>query len=478
MPRADQLHRQAAENAAQLTVAQVAENVRDQARQLSHPAERQQLAELHQMLRAQVSDQAAITRLEQLEQRQRHQLEARQGNELTTLEALVTASERLEQIQARQREQAASSSVDDRQSLAGFHERQRRELDELMASTLAASDKLRGESDLRQKVERTEAARALREADLIQALDQVLAAQQQMAREGERQANGFKAHLRRQLDDILSRLTPNKLVDVRSRAELDQRVSDDALQRIVREGQRSPAGNRVSAVKGQLAEELNAERAEQEARQDATGKTTFLHPDRIRDESGRKLTDGLLVQRNEETGRLQVVKAFEVKAGENAARELLERITAMTNKFREQTALYARDSVLDREVRQRENEAIEQWAARQERWAAVHAAELAAEAEAERQRLEENQREAGQLDATIERLHESTEAGSRIYVDGIAEELELDLGRADIEGVVPRDVELDDVRVRQLGVTADELRRAAEAVAAWLDEQTRVREER
>jgi hypothetical protein len=226
-------------------------------------------------------------------------------------------------------------------------------------------------------------------------------------------------------------------------ARLTQVTRDDAIQR----------------VKGALAEGLAAADAHRELAQENQSRSLdrqlfLLEGDRIRDEKGKKLTDGLVVWRDT-NDRLRVWKALEVKAGPASARELNRSIEKLTADQDKELRRYAADLARDR--------------AASEGW--VDAERLMDLTRQNEESLRSNKVQAGkgQREKTTERL-DNTE---RIYVDGRRVELAIDRDRRlkDIVAKVSTDDALRrDAEVHRLGVRSMDL----EAVArAFVDELLR-----
>ncbi len=139
--------------------------------------------------------------------------------------------------------------------------------------------------------------------------------------------------------DLLAKLgTKNKII-----SSLDQ----FALERILLKGPN------VDHLKGQLLEELIESRIVPWLRERAGAyalgvkvpkKLEFIPGYSIRSLSGRQITDGILVYRN--NGVLEIVAIFEAKAGKNAARELSMKkasISALSEADRTELRAYAKD---------------------------------------------------------------------------------------------------------------------------------------
>jgi flagellar motility protein MotE (MotC chaperone) len=208
------------------------------------------------------------------------------------------------------------------------------------------------------------------------------------------------------------------------------------------------------------------------ANQPADRQLRFIRGDQIRDDQNHKLTDGLLAWQDRNSGDLHILQAFEAKACHQAVRELNRTLDELTLSGKEETRRYARDLARDELLgAQRENETLDQYQARQ-------AEQLRNLSDEERRRLERRTRDhfeellsrrvqtelGGQVQKTIERLHESTEAATRILVDGKEARLAVDRGRTDVVKVVPQDVHTRDLEALRLPHRARDLQIAAEAI--------------
>jgi hypothetical protein len=218
----------------------------------------------------------------------------------------------------------------------------------------------------------------------------------------------------------------------------------------------------VQRVKGELAEQLASERARaaiaiENLARGADRQLFLVEGARIRDEQGRKLTDGLIVWRDRDD-RLRVWQALEVKSGSTAARELNTRIERLTAGQEQELRRFARD--LARDAVAAAQLSPQQRALEIERLAQVEEAKL---------RSPSAQRERGQKEQTTERLDLTT----RIHIDGHSQEIAIDRERTLNE--IVRKVTTDDAIRRDLDVERLRVQsRELEAIArAFVEELQR-----
>lgn len=270
-------------------------------------------------------------------------------------------------------------------------------------------------------------------------------------------------------------------------AQLVQRLSEESIQAVAREGLKSmfhlmQAENAkqdqirqglLSRMTGQLFEELAGDTIK-DSLKDRLHETTrleFIAGDRIRDQAGRKLTDGVVTWQDAEQRSRRM--AFEAKAGAAAAEKLDRELTDLTVRGRAELEQYAKD-LAEEEVLRHADETDEAYASR--RPEALRDAtedqraymELLTEVYIEELLDRSVQEEAGQLQRTNERLSQA----QSLYVDGRArEDLGVTDGRStEVQRVLPKDVapEQDALRVQ---ITAEQLRRATEAALQYLEER-------
>jgi hypothetical protein len=321
---------------------------------------------------------------------------------------------------------------------------------------------------------------ALTGADLI---NNVLADATRDAERLNRDWRGAVANLQNDLQAIEARLAPDKLDGIRTVLEnspLADLVNDEAaFERIAaaaREGQEKRASMDAVAlaesvkaaaarIKGQLLEEAIRPAAEAEAREWSAKlgrQVEYYEGHRIRDEHNRKATDGVLAWRDQ-NNVLNIVRIYEAKAGEAAARGLNEEIRKLTDLERMEADKYAQDLAIERYVeKNRSNLRNEDVANLRFTEAAgpvkealqQHYKEIIQELESRQARAE-----LGQKQKTIERMDES-----RIYVDGKATNVAA-LGLSRMKAVLPEDVavrrEADALRIL---IRAADLKKLSEQI--------------
>lgn len=441
---------------------------------------------------------AALDRAERLAGRQREGFDLRLGREDDQRSVLAGRRAELDRREAADRRPEESPDI----RSAAFRAEQRRQLDELEAVSRTVLDGL----GARQAADFS-AERSALVADLIRSdHDAVTSARRDTETGGLRTDAARNTALRASVDDaaqryaeaarallrhvgvesaqIVDRLTPRELDRFRSEvAKVVPEVAtlpDDALSRAMSAGRNRTGEVRLGAIRGQLAEELNNRQAEQAAL--ARGHQ-FIRGDRVRDAKSRQLTDGLEVGRRAD-GSLALHRAFEVKAGQDAARSLTARTSSLSVDDRKELRLAARDlarrDVLAR--RRAELDGISEDQARQQIAlqeahdpAAVVRAELeAAAADQEgltrrtavhQDELRAAQEEDGQLGNTAERLAESTAAATtRVFIDGVEALLHRETTVRDtVHAVVPRGTH-NDAGAAELEATQQQLEDAARAL--------------
>jgi hypothetical protein len=449
-----------------------------QAATVRHPAEQRDLAADHKLLddllqqrdasrhgADQEMDRAAV---KSFERTQREQLEQRQQFELTAAAKLAAGSDDL----------AAARGLDAiRDHVARVNQQMTKDLGamaEAMGSDLegpnrraALDEVLRDQSEEMDRLQESGARRlGLREANELDR--QVREERAQTLNRGQLDA------VNRRIGETLgvARLDDSAVQRIAGEARSRQRLAD--LDESTRLGTERAA---VSRVKGQLFEELLERHVRDQlsslnANRPADRQLEFIRGDQIRDDQNNKVTDGLLAWQDRNSGDLHVLQAFEAKAGHQAARELNRTLDELTLSGKEETRRYARDLARDELLgAQRQNETLNQYAVRQ-------AEQLKNLSEGQRRRLEQRTKDhleellsrrvqtelGGQVQKTIERLHESTEAATRIHLDGKEARLAVDRGRTDVVKVVPQDVQTRDLDALRLPHRARDLQVAAEAI--------------
>jgi hypothetical protein len=449
-----------------------------QAATVRHPAEQRDLAADHKLLddllqqrdashhgAGQELDRAAV---EAFERTQRAQLEQRQQLELTAATKLAAGSDDL----------AAARGLEAiRDHVARVNQQMTKDLRamaEVIGSALEGPDRraaldeaLRNQAEAMDRLQESGTRRL--------GLQQENELDRRVGEERARNLNRdhFDA-LNQGIGETLgvSRLDDASLQRIAGEAQSRQRLADlDESTRLRTERAA------VSRVKGQLFEELLEQHLKKDlgklnANQPADRQLRFIRGDQIRDDQNHKLTDGLLAWQDRNSGDLHILQAFEAKAGHQAVRELNRTLDELTLSGKEETRRYARDLARDELLgAQRENETLDQYQARQ-------AEQLRNLSDEERRRLERRTRDhfeellsrrvqtelGGQVQKTIERLHESTEAATRILVDGKEARLAVDRGRTDVVKVVPQDVHTRDLEALRLPHRARDLQIAAEAI--------------
>lgn len=237
-------------------------------------------------------------------------------------------------------------------------------------------------------------------------------------------------HIAREAAELRDRLRPAVLDRIRQRlVGVDgaaAQLSDDAISRVAQEARKSKQDKRLDAARGQLTEELM--HVEQERRATQLG-FEYVRGDRIRDESGNKFTDAVML-RQADAARAGLAEALEAKAGTESARGLTEKWAKETKKDMLERLRYERD--------------IE-----------TH--------------LSATQKEAGQLESTRERLAE-TEKARRLFIDGEERRIEREAPVAElVRGVVPRGT-ANAASAIELSSTEAQIREAARVILDELDE--------
>jgi hypothetical protein len=449
-----------------------------QAVTVRHPAEQRDLAADHKLLDDLLEQRSASRHgpdqeldratVKAFEQTQRAQLEQRQQFELAAATKLgagtddLAAARGLEAIRdhvARVNQQM----TDDLRAMAKVIGSElegpdrRAELDEALRNQAEAMDQLR--------------ERGARQLGLQQEADLDRRAGERRMQDLDRdQLDALNQRVAERLG--VSRLDDSALQRIAGEARSRQRLADlDESTRLRTERAA------VSRVKGQLFEELLEQLLSRaldrlNAGRPADQQLRFIRGDQVRDDQNHKLTDGLLAWQDQRTGDLQVLQAFEAKSGHKAARELNRTLDELTLSGKQETRRYARDLARDELLgAQRQNETVDQYVARQ-------AEQLRNLSDEERRRLEERTRDhfeellsrrvqtelGGQVQKTIERLHESTDAATRLFIDGQEARLAVDRGRTDVVKVVPQDVQTRDLEALRLPHRARDLQVAAEAI--------------
>jgi hypothetical protein len=250
-------------------------------------------------------------------------------------------------------------------------------------------------------------------------------------------------------------------------ADTMQRLADEALHPGRQRLQDADKDNTIQRVKGELAEQMAADDVRREIDQEnktrAKDRQLFLiEGNRLRDEQGRKMSDGLIAWRD--TGqKLQIWQALEVKSGPAAARELNYKIEKLTEKQDQELRKYASDVA---------NESVKAMAGLTASQQRNETQRLTKEAEAYL-RSGEVQKEAGQRQQTTERL----DVTQRLYIDGRACQASMDRERR-LNDIVQRIATADALKrdndVRRLDVSSQELNRVATAFVEELFRQRKM----
>jgi len=417
----------------------------------THADERQKLKQEQEKL-ARNCQPAEAGKLEKLFAAQAKGLKQRQSAELQLINAALDTSRRMEQS----RPECSQKAMDllkfavDLNSSIGLSgkRRQERELSDVKQALAIRDSEERSEA-LKEIVEAQEhAANSLcRDSEVASA---------EIARRAALAENALQSENRDRLVAVIRDARTNEKLNGIFSAEMTQRLADEAL---------CPGNKRLDhvdeiaatqRVKGEMAEHLAAVMAQAEI--DRENKTRsvdrqlfFIEGNRIRDEQGKKISDGLIVWRDAEQ-RLQIWKALEVKSGPHAARELNWKIEKLTEKqdveLRKYALDLARDEVAKREAltaaqRQQETERI-------------------AREEESRLRSRQVQRESGQREQTTERL----DLTERMYIGGQAHQVAVDKERRlqnIVRKVVTDEAIKKDTEAQRLGVTSPDLQAIAKA---------------
>lgn len=371
------------------------------------------------------------------------------------------------------RAQTDAAAVLDRSTdrIRGFRERAERHLaaDRTALDQALAADATRRAEPLEELTERVDATSVSldRDVEMVRAEIEraaVLATNRRDAaaladlRAEALNAAGENENVARALRDdaVVQRLADEALVPGKQRVELDTPASKEAA---------------VQRVKGELAEVLAAVEyareviARENAKRAADQQLFLIEGNRIRDEQGNKLSDGIIAWRDRDNA-LRVWEVLEVKAGPASARELNRHIEELTKAAERELRAYARDLAREEleELEKGASTRLEGPARSQEidRLAAIHE---------ERLRSHRTQVESGQREKTAERVDLTT----RLYVDGLAEEMKRDETRRLSElvaKVVTRDALRRDEQAAHLAERAKDL----EAIArAFVEELLRKR---
>jgi len=348
------------------------------------------------------------------------------------------------------------------------HQHQREDAARLVVETKRALLDLEARDENRLKDQRNGVSAALmpnekmagqREGDIRNAVEFALSKEDQDRNELRKDVSALMKDATRRFTDILERAGPQVIDRAREAlGDLAHTLSDGALQRVLREGAKQPEALRKSvesAIKGQLAEELWQASQEEALKNRSDTRMQFIAGDRIRDEKNSKLTDGVLAWQDDNQ-LWHIEKIFEVKAGERAVKGLIERLEKMTEEFIEETQRYAVDLA-------RENTNNKKVESSQEfrRVVDKYFKELTSH---------DAQRDAGQLERTAERIHESSEAPTKLYVDGKAITLARDQGRANVIGIVPKGTE-GVLKAERLKASDQELTRMARHLAEVVEKK-------
>jgi hypothetical protein len=282
------------------------------------------------------------------------------------------------------------------------------------------------------------------------------AAHAQLERNDALAKNALDADQRTRLAVTLQEQTDNERIREVLKPELIQAMANEVRCPGKSQLKNIEESSAIQRAKGVLAEAMAAADARSEIEREnktrgADRQLFLIEGDRIRDEQGKKMSDGLIAWRDSEN-KLQIWKALEVKSGPHAARDLNEVIEKLTKKQDEEL----RKSALD--------------AAREEAEKLQGLTEAQRQSETERLRKEieaylrspAGQRESGQQERTTERL----DLAERIYIDGQAHEMEIDKERRlkDIVQKVATEESLkQDQELRRLEARADELEQVARA---------------
>jgi hypothetical protein len=248
--------------------------------------------------------------------------------------------------------------------------------------------------------------------------------------------------------------------------QLIQRLADEALCPGKKPLETVHEDAAIQRVKGELAEriagaDIRAEIERENKTRPQDHQLFLIEGDRIRDEQGKKISDGLIVWRDAEN-KLQIWEALEVKSGPHAARELNYKIEKLTEHQDEELRKYALDRVRDT-FKEKEGLTAAQLQVEIERRAKEEETAL---------RSRQVQKESGQREQTTERL----DLIERIYIDGQAHEATIDRERrlGDVVKKVSTDEAIKkDLEVQRLGVVSRDLEFIAKA---FVEELLRQRE--
>lgn len=431
----------------------------------------------------------ARTAVQDLEQQEISQLKTSADVAAKAYGSMAQSIERVQQAQRRDQEAltnrpgAAAADLQrlaehqadqtrDLQKTVGDYSQALREHESAQANAMADTEDQLIQATLGQR----ENDAGLSRADLI---NKVVADAARKADEQQADLRGTVRNFENQLREIEARLAPDARQNVRD--ELKDTaladLGDRAIDRVVaaaREGQQRRQAmdadqskrselSALNRVKGQLMEEAFRALAQAEARElsQKLGKNVeFIDGNRIRDAQGKKLSDGMLAWKDD-AGRLRVERAYEAKAGENAARGLNEAIEKLTRAAMRETQKYAEDMALEAYQEQHGKDPNLRFAnATAEQRKALDALKESALKEL----LSPNaQRDMGQLERTIERLHESVDSPTRVYVDGKPRTLAVNQGRTDMKAVLPQDVALEEHQnAMRVAIRAEDLQKASE----------------
>jgi hypothetical protein len=447
--------------------------------------QQQQAASVYENIASNSRD-TASEQVAALDLDQKQQLENRQKSIRAIEVELKESFKVLVEQQVDEQRRATDTHSNNQPELAQHHERQKNAIDALIESTRSAIQNIETAHDTL-----LDQGRKLL-GDTLTGLKQIEDPQAEANRQAnereviDRRISMLELYVEKQTLEIINSLKPEQLQVAREVSRLSEElINDTGLERAVREGQRyleAGLGKAVAAVQGQLFEEMFAFQQDNELRIKQNNELLFIAGDRIRDELGRKLTDGLLVRHNEKADLYEIIKAFESKASVQAAKKLTSEIEAMTDIFKLETQLYAQDLAiqdllnrgLTREEMERDKNRPFDDLTKDPQYSADLVNALTSESllkqvrdDNERQLLSrEVQRTNGQLERTQERL----DMAKRIFIDNQLVELTDTKRRTPVEAVVPKGVK-NDTNAFELHVTEEQLRAAARALMAWLQEE-------
>lgn len=427
-----------------------------------HTTEKQELQAAQDILQGKCRSEDA-QKLESLLAGQQKQLELRQSVELSLINSALSTADHMEKNGATGPERAKElldvAAKMNEAIRETFNGRIREELAELTKALATPDAGTRNEliEDIKINQPQTEeyVKRDLRNAE------------GELQRRDALSKNILDGDQRNQLTATVREATENEQARKIFTSQGIQRIADEVLSPGKERLDKVEMTSAIQRAKGEIAERMAGDNARAQIQienknRSADQQLFLIEGDRIRDEQGKKLSDGLIVWRDADN-TLQIWKALEVKSGAPAARELNEKVEKLTKAQDAELQKYARDL------------------AQEEAAKLVGLTDAQRQVEIDRIQKEEEanlrsravQKESGQREQTTERL----DLTERIYIDGKSQEIAIDKERrlGDIVLKVVTDEALKrDLEVHRLGIEAKELEKIAQAFVEELLRQDKL----